>query len=154
MSVYRTTSKKSSFKRTGTKHNSCRPFQGQKPFLCVYLSRINRWNSLIQFAGLTIKDTTLCILKPVKVVLELINVCLMEENRLPQARHWAQAQRAPINPAGQKYPAGQSQPNPGTPSLGLAASGNNKPRITQDRGVLTGKLDEPIIPPPPHTHRQ
>lgn len=35
-----------------------------------------------------------------------------------------------------------SQPNPGP------ASCNNKPRITRDVRVQTGKLDEPIISPP------
>ena len=46
-----------------------------------------------------------------------------------------------------KYTLIQSRPNPGPPSLRLAALGNNKPRITQDIRVQTGKLDEPIISP-------
>lgn len=39
------------------------------------------------------------------------------------------------------------KPNLGPPSLRLATSRNNKPRITQDIRVQTGKLDEPIISP-------
>lgn len=65
----------------------------------------------------------------------------------PQARHWKQAPWAAINLTGLKYTLVQSRPNPGPPSLRLAASGNNKPRITQDITVQTGKLDEPIISP-------
>lgn len=34
-----------------------------------------------------------------------------------------------------------------TPSPGLVASGINKPRITQDMKLQTGKLEEPIISP-------
>lgn len=51
-----------------------------------------------------------------------------------------------INLTGQNQTLGESQPNPGLPSLKLAASGN-KYRITLDRSVQTGKLDEPIMSP-------